>query len=233
MRSLRLRLPLLAMVVLAASLAVSAVVPFQLLQFVRLADLDDALDREERRFQQSVSNIARQRADAASVDITVDLVREAIQEYIALNPPTSATSSRSASIPSPMPRRAVPTCSISCAPTGSCPKGAAAARASTPRWGRYAHSAHRYGSSARRSGDSIDAQLLARDREGHRAGVAGGRGPLSVARRGRLHDARVECAVLVAFCREIQPYRVGTHEAQLDLTALQVLSVGVAASSRR
>jgi len=50
------------MVVLAASLAVSAVVSFQLLQFVRLADLDDALDREERRFQQSVSNIARQRA---------------------------------------------------------------------------------------------------------------------------------------------------------------------------
>lgn len=85
MRSLRLRLPLLAMVVLAASLAVSAVVSFQLLQFVRLADLDDALDREERRFQQSVSNIARQRADAASVDITVDLVREAVQEYIALN----------------------------------------------------------------------------------------------------------------------------------------------------
>jgi hypothetical protein len=123
MRSLRLRLPLLAMVVLAASLAVSAVVPFQLLQFVRLADLDDVLDREERRFQQSVSNIARQRADAASVDITVDLVREAIQEYIALNPPTSATSSRSASIPSPMPRRAVPTCSISCAPTGELPEG--------------------------------------------------------------------------------------------------------------
>ncbi|MDQ3553625.1 MAG: HAMP domain-containing histidine kinase [Chloroflexota bacterium] len=86
MRSLRLRLPLLAMVVLAASLAVSALVSFQLLQFVRLADLDDALDREERRFQQSVSNIARQRADAAGGDITVDLVREAVQEYIALNP---------------------------------------------------------------------------------------------------------------------------------------------------
>lgn len=86
MRSLRLRLPLLAMVVLAASLAVSALVSFQLLQFVRLTDLDDALDREERRFQQSVSNIARQRADAAGSDITVDLVREAVQEYIALNP---------------------------------------------------------------------------------------------------------------------------------------------------
>jgi len=105
-RSLRLRLPLLAMVVLAASLAVSAVVSFQLLQFVRLADLDDALHREERRFQQSVSNIARQRADAASVDITVDLVREAVQGTSRSTPPTSATSSRSASIPSPMPLRA-------------------------------------------------------------------------------------------------------------------------------
>ncbi len=87
MRSLRLRLPLLAMVVLAASLAVSAVVSFQLLQFVRLADLDDALDREEQRFRQSVSSIARQRADAAGGgQVTVDLVREAVQEYIALNP---------------------------------------------------------------------------------------------------------------------------------------------------
>lgn len=88
LRSLRVRLPLLATIVLAVSLAVSAVVAFQLLQFVRFSDLDATLRREQLRFQQNVTSIARQLADTADGNgqVTPDLVETAVEEYLRLNP---------------------------------------------------------------------------------------------------------------------------------------------------
>ena len=86
MRSLRLRLPLLAMAVLAASLAVATLLAYKLLLVSGYAGLDDTLLRERQRFERSIDSIV-ERVDARgrSRGRTLEV---AVREYLRLAPPT-------------------------------------------------------------------------------------------------------------------------------------------------
>ena len=57
MRSLRVRVPLLAMAVLAPASSIAALIAHTLLVSAGYARLDDVLEREQRSFQQSIANI--------------------------------------------------------------------------------------------------------------------------------------------------------------------------------
>ena len=88
LRSLRVRLPVLAMAVLAASLAVATVLAYKLLLVSGYANLDGTLERERERFQQSITSIV-ERVDARGRGGN-DTLRTAVQEYLRLGPPTDS-----------------------------------------------------------------------------------------------------------------------------------------------
>ncbi|CAN5148986.1 hypothetical protein BH20ACT22_BH20ACT22_12770 [soil metagenome] len=88
MNSLRIRLPLLAVGILAASLAVATLIAYELLLAAGHDDLDNALQREVLRFQQSIDSILRDTAQRESdiAEIEDPTVRRAVEKYIELNP---------------------------------------------------------------------------------------------------------------------------------------------------
>jgi len=88
MSSLRVRLPLLAVGILAASLAVATLIAYELLLAAGHDDLDNALQREVRRFQQSIESILRDTAQRESDvgNLEDSTIRPAVEKYLELNP---------------------------------------------------------------------------------------------------------------------------------------------------
>ena len=86
MRSLRVRVPLTAMALLAASLAVATVLSYKLLLVAGYGHLDNVLQRERQRFDQTITTII-QRVDARERS-SDDTLRDAVLEYLRHSPPT-------------------------------------------------------------------------------------------------------------------------------------------------
>ncbi len=83
---LRIRVPLTAMAVLAVSLAVAAVLAYELLLQDGLRDIDVVLAREEQRFEQSIAALVveAREDDPAATDLMA--LEEAVRRYLQLNP---------------------------------------------------------------------------------------------------------------------------------------------------
>lgn len=83
---LRVRVPLTAMVVFAVSLAVAAVLAYELLLQDGLRDIDVVLAREEQRFERSIAAllIEAREDDPEATDLLA--LEEAVRRYLELNP---------------------------------------------------------------------------------------------------------------------------------------------------
>jgi two-component system, OmpR family, sensor kinase len=88
MRSLTVRVPVLAMAILAMSLASAGFIAYELLLVAGRRDLDAVLERERDRFERSML-ITREVSGATRSDATRTL-RRAVTEYMALHPSTES-----------------------------------------------------------------------------------------------------------------------------------------------
>lgn len=86
LRSLRVRVPATAMVIFAISLAVAAVLAYELALQDGRRDIDVVIAREQQRFALSISELLDEAATDAPAD--ADDLREAVTRYLQLNPST-------------------------------------------------------------------------------------------------------------------------------------------------
>jgi len=90
MRSLGLRLTLLAVAILAVSLGAAIVLAYELLLSAGRGDLDEVLQREQRRFEQSVQATAADRDPATAALPAEQVVRQATAQHLRLFADTDA-----------------------------------------------------------------------------------------------------------------------------------------------
>lgn len=83
--SLQVRIPMLGMAILTASLAIATVVAFQLILLTRHDDVVDALTREQRQVQRSLPQLAEEVGDEGSSSLRSDTLRAAAERYFELN----------------------------------------------------------------------------------------------------------------------------------------------------
>jgi two-component system OmpR family sensor kinase len=87
LRSLQVRIPLLAMTILAASLASATVIAYELLLLAGRADLDARLRAEQDRFARSILGIASEiAAEDDGAAIGARTLRRAVGRYLSLDP---------------------------------------------------------------------------------------------------------------------------------------------------
>jgi two-component system, OmpR family, sensor kinase len=90
MRSLSVRVPVLAMSILAMSLVSAALIAYELLLVAGRRDLDAVLGRERARFERSMLHMTQEViGEATPIDAT-RMVRRAVTEYMALHPSTES-----------------------------------------------------------------------------------------------------------------------------------------------
>jgi two-component system OmpR family sensor kinase len=90
MRSLSVRVPVLAMAILALSLVSAGFIAYELLLVAGRRDLDAVLGRERTRFERSMLHVTREAGrEATHIDAT-RIVRRAVVEYMALHPSTES-----------------------------------------------------------------------------------------------------------------------------------------------
>ncbi|MBB3040064.1 HAMP domain-containing sensor histidine kinase [Hoyosella altamirensis] len=85
MKSLRIRLPLIAAAILASSLALAVLLAYQLLSLVGQRDLDQALQRELNRFTLALTEYSEEHREPDGV-ISAETLRNAVNDYYRLNP---------------------------------------------------------------------------------------------------------------------------------------------------
>ena len=89
-RWLRVRVPLTAMAVFAVSLAVAAILAYELLLQDGRNDIEIVLAREHERFERSIATLLAESREADPTAADVTALEEAVRRYLELNPSTAS-----------------------------------------------------------------------------------------------------------------------------------------------
>lgn len=89
-RWLRVRVPLTAMAVFAVSLAVAAILAYELLLQDGRNDIEVVLAREHERFERSIATLLAETREDDPADDDVTVLEEAVRRYLELNPSTAS-----------------------------------------------------------------------------------------------------------------------------------------------